>query len=775
MDKIKYILLCILLAGQMISCAEFDEPTVVPGGEDGKVVMVGVKPFVECDGDEDPFQGPPATRALITVDEMTVFFGWIMQFGGTGDDAVLLTEPRYLGPLEIMDYVPLLGSSVPNRVVLVGNVKNTAEIKGIPGKTTYGEMKEAYTYIDGDISSTPDGFIMMSGTWTGVVTDQMFMDIPMKRSVAKIEFRITNGSTDLTVTHAQLFDVAGTVDLLDGLRTSRPGSYPAAHMPYISYEKIPVSIGPGANQTLLWYIPRNQKGTLGWTPSSGDKNPYAPDNATYVRVRTEDLGGDVRMYQFYLGANMTNDFNIEGNKRYVFNITFDKSGAPIADSRIEDYSLVDYSDKMANSYIINPSPDDAGATRRYRIYPHQVNLYWNNNGYEYSHTAAINGDTGRHPWWAEIIWMDTRDLVTPNGVSDGNIKLVLPSDPRGEEDYIEFIVPPTAKHGNFVVGLFRDHDGGTRGYKDKNEQYSWSWHFWVTDYDPDVKVTVVNSGNPATSRYVYKVGNGSVHRYSGSVWETGIYKNAVIMDRNLGASRVRQSDAGSYQGILMYQYGRKDPFPGNLPLYDINGSKVAYSTSANAEEGGVASSVDMKSSIAYPLTFYYTAASADWSNDIEISPYYKLWKDDLILGTTSELALSTAKSIFDPCPYGWQLPNNQLWMDFVPGSTIFNKDRGLDWTENSYNALRYWPGTGTPEGEIMYPQMAIYRRYNTGALYASSNYIYLWTAVPSSASNGYMLNSYNNWTYPENSYARSSSTARSNAKLVRCLKILDKQ
>lgn len=86
----------------------------------------------------------------------------------------------------------------------------------------------------------------------------------------------------------------------------------------------------------------------------------------------------------------------------------------------------------------------------------------------------------------------------------------------------------------------------------------WSWHIWVTDYDP------------GTGETIGDVPGGKIYDISadGGIW----------MDRDLGALSAMSGQVTA-QGYA-YQWGRKDPFPmGNSlsenvlrPLYDAKGN-----------------------------------------------------------------------------------------------------------------------------------------------------------------------------------------------------------
>lgn len=90
------------------------------------------------------------------------------------------------------------------------------------------------------------------------------------------------------------------------------------------------------------------------------------------------------------------------------------------------------------------------------------------------------------------------------------------------------MTPDVYKKGNAVVAA-----------KDASGVILWSWHIWLTD-QPNEEV----------------------------------YKNdaGVMMDRNLGALSVQKGSVLSLG--LLYQYGRKDPFPSSSSISDATVAKT---------------------------------------------------------------------------------------------------------------------------------------------------------------------------------------------------------
>lgn len=192
-----------------------------------------------------------------------------------------------------------------------------------------------------------------------------------------------------------------------------------------------------------------------------------------------------------------------------------------------------------------------------------------------------------------------------------------------EEGKVRFSVNPSAL-GNALLGIV-----------DKEGEILWSWHIWR----PAEKAVAVG--------------------------------DLGFMNLNLGAIRADAHaalDLPSTYG-LMYQWGRKDPFPGSpvvtgdtntqpCVVYDAQGNPVAI----GHDYTSVAQSIAY--SIAHPTTCisYYGngGKSMDWlsaaaSND-------GLWGN------------GKGKTCFDPCPPGWMVPGADAFVTFSTSGTNYTTD-----------------------------------------------------------------------------------------------------
>lgn len=226
-----------------------------------------------------------------------------------------------------------------------------------------------------------------------------------------------------------------------------------------------------------------------------------------------------------------------------------------------------------------------------------------------SRDLSIGNATG-----CKIVWQSAPSLVTNLAYADERISFSVANTP-----------------GNALVAA-TDADGNIL----------WSWHLWITEYNPENDFTTPENA-------------------SGRSW--------TFMDRNIGALNTTHGDPGSFG--MLYQWGRKDPFPGAAThtvmnedytyqqdgeptLYDGNGNVLPKIPSLAQYHG----TIDL--SIANPMTFYAmtyinTGEKDEYGEDIIVNDYATGdWTspsdDDLWGGESHE------KTIYDPSPVGYKVP-----------------------------------------------------------------------------------------------------------------------
>lgn len=213
-----------------------------------------------------------------------------------------------------------------------------------------------------------------------------------------------------------------------------------------------------------------------------------------------------------------------------------------------------------------------------------------------------------------------------------------------------------------------------------------------------------------------------MHRYAGkgnnNVWD-GKYKDKFIMDRNLGAMGASEKELEASRGFY-YQFGRKDPFPHpKTVLYDINGNPQ---TTFPALSGDCVSIVIGKAhlyaSVFRPYSFY-AAGNIDWVQD---NPYTtSAWNNP------QWYTNGNGKSIFDPSPQGWRLPENgSTWNIFIGSSNTPNAEGYPEFGDLAFrNGWNFYMG-GPGIGETAWYPAASIRNGNNGTVggMTTGNYWY---------------------------------------------------
>lgn len=212
----------------------------------------------------------------------------------------------------------------------------------------------------------------------------------------------------------------------------------------------------------------------------------------------------------------------------------------------------------------------------------------------------------------EVLWQDEMGVMTEHSVK------VMNADKR-DKAYI--VVETGNQSGNAVIAM------------KVNGEIFWSWHIWCTDYNPNLKE--------------------GQQEFFGYTW----------MDRNIGMAyntSTYHKEGGLKSKGLLYQWGRKDPFPPvkgwaytepDEDLYNITGDVKIVNKVRVSEHNNIPNSVHQ------PLTFFTPGGSTNiwyayyrYVPDAEAAINHYLWNNQL-----------GKKTVFDPCPAGWRVPADVVW------------------------------------------------------------------------------------------------------------------
>lgn len=643
---------------------------------------------------------------------------WMIQYGGTTDDAPLVGLPRYI-EISGSTTIQAVASTAVNTLIFIANTHDANLEFG--DMATLGKLKRAHKSIVSERDCYGSNLyepkdLVMSGKHEGVIATGS-ISVSLYRNVVRLDFTLANGAASgLNIGSVQLCNVPRRSFYTCVLERGS-GAFPA-ESEYFDYprQESATASTPGGAHTFTFYLPANERGLVPASTSSKLKSKHAPAFATYLRVEALDANLRGYVYKIYPGGNTINDYNLQANSRYTLDLSIDSPGDASTDDRVEDYGPVDMA--SANSFILNPAPSGA-ADRVFRIPIDKVNEFW--TGLDPTLTIGPADE-----WTVELIWQDTpaTDFIRFLDPVTGQATTTFTGE--GLDQRVA-LTTPSSSQGNALIGI--------RKVGQTTPGYLWSWHLWVTDYNPTYKAA------PVAGQYVYHVDGGAVHRYGGAAWTlpSGRFYNKYIMDRNLGTR-----DAGySYVHSIYYQFGRKDPMPNTVygVLYDIQGVRLSGSDPRNAltmnKDAG--KGVTIATAVLNPTFFYLKQASeghGDWSSQGKEGNHQ--WNhpepgQDL-------------KSIYDPCPAGWKVPYKDACLGFVYNpanaskSTVLNgaRDPRLLWGYNGEIGLRYLPLDSNMANLVYFPSYG-FRYLVTGGMSSLSDIVYNWFSTPSGIPGGYCL------------------------------------
>lgn len=662
-----------------------------------------------------------------------------------------------------------------------------ANVGDLTSKVAYGSSLADFKKLTAEVTSgkgTGDNLPMCGSNDNFDSNTANTLAISLTRSVAKVSLNLTtpNAGDLFTVRAIKLMNVAKKLHYVESAATAP--SAPAELTDYTSNN----------SNTITWYIPENKAGTTSLTDWKDRYEGNAPATATYILIEGSytPQNGTARdvSYAIYLGAgNNPADFNVARNTKYTVNAII--KGTNLDDGRVlvgKDLSAA--GTRTANCYVVKTT--DANKWYRFKA---TVRGNGAQTAAQISYTGAeIPAGDKIAPTNASLVW-ETRE---------GGTARTLDYVGYSRNGYIVFKLG-SATEGNAVVAA-----------KDGASKILWSWHIWTT--------AAFDGNSIKVQTYETKPRNVSGHFTPAQ--RTGI----KMMDRHLGsasgtASKVEADVIKTYG--LYFQFGRKDPFPAAgvmtraddaeiVPVYDGSGSKILKSSNQkkNSEITKGTDQVAVTAQLAYtvenPLMFMLrddddssasyggnnTTASSNWifaahPQTVPWKASNKLWGGGLtdevsspVLGTVVDIE----KTIYDPCPYGYHMPPQDIWTNFTTAATAYNSSNlslfnGLDKAKQTNSQTGFTDAgftvwgrraftTGTAEATVdgesnvaFYPA-AGYRLGSTGRVSNVGYGCCAWSASPYSANSRHagFLSVFSGWVSPVD-YA-----IRADAFPVRCVR-----
>lgn len=311
----------------------------------------------------------------------------------------------------------------------------------------------------------------------------------------------------------------------------------------------------------------------------------------------------------------------------------------------------------------------------------------------------IEANASCKPHSCEICWQDQADLIVNLALVEG-----------GDCKYLQFEVESVPVTGaNALVAV-----------KDSTGNILWSWHIWVTSEDlTPVKIT---NATPL----VYEMLPVNI----GWKWDS--------------ADRLKGKNPH-------FQWGRKDPFPcpkayNSTAIITTYGQR-AFTTECSDQGTTIADSIKR------PYSFFYgtEAYGYVWEADRK----YNLW--DAGNNSTGVSDSVVTKTIYDPSPVGFSVPNPRVFTGFTKTGSNTEDATQFNVIGNFTNGWLFKRNADDTVGHFF--AASGFRANYSGGLYNVGSGGYYWAAVPSSAANGRILDFGASYVNPLNSSSRASGVS----------------
>lgn len=278
----------------------------------------------------------------------------------------------------------------------------------------------------------------------------------------------------------------------------------------------------------------------------------------------------------------------------------------------------------------------------------------------------------------DVLWQSERELINfySYDADKGTFTFfVSHTDITDDNDNVIGSIVPD---GNAVIAAY-----------DAEDEIIWSWHVWITGSDVEASAITTSAG--------------------------------VFMDRNLGAyhnsdGSTDTDDIFKSYG-LYYQWGRKDPFIRPVDYkFSNNEDRTVYNGAGNVirfkyvgeEYDDAVGTLDY--TIKNPMCFVLGSDENDY--------------DWLYASHDDNLWSSSSKSVYDPCPRGWRVPDGDAFM-------AMDIDQSEDLASlGDIRDMYGWHIVDTATGAKLFMPGAGRRSFENGILTNMNNYGYEHTPMP---------------------------------------------
>ena len=336
-------------------------------------------------------------------------------------------------------------------------------------------------------------------------------------------------------------------------------------------------------------------------------------------------------------------------------------------------------------------------------------------------TPYINVQNASNPaTQASIVWMDQQALV--DGLSVTN---------NGDKSFVNFHVSAAnIKNGNAVIAV-----------KSADGTIMWSWHLWF-DHSDALSTIACTNHEGDNFKVTKNILGYTIYKWKSTSYESPrVARMKIEQEVGNGAKKsayitITQSPyAEKEYSTALYQFGRKDAFPGTNTLYE----------STFVENGG--DNISIVNAIQNPGTFYTDGNT--WGTEYR---YFNLWS----MQTTSQTDASKTlvKTVYDPCPVGFSMPPVKTFSGVTTTGTTNTNNKDINALGDWDQGWHFYAKDSSSPSTIYYPAIGS-RTAKEGKLYGVKDRGYYWVGVPSSTSASNNLDIRNTIVIPANNLNRA--------------------
>lgn len=336
-------------------------------------------------------------------------------------------------------------------------------------------------------------------------------------------------------------------------------------------------------------------------------------------------------------------------------------------------------------------------------------------------TPYINVQNASNPaTQASIVWMDQKDLV--DGLTVTN---------NGDKSFVNFHVSAAnIKNGNAVIAV-----------KNADGTIMWSWHLWF-DHSDALSTIACTNHEGDNFKITKNILGYTLYKWKSTSYESPrVARMKIEQEVGNGAKKsayitITQSPYAEREySTALYQFGRKDAFPGTNTLYE----------STFVENGG--NNISIVNAIQNPGTFYTDGNK--WGTEYR---YFNLWS----MQTTSQgdASKTLVKTVYDPCPVGFTMPPLKTFSGATTTGKTNTNNKDINALGNWDQGWHFYAKDSSSPSTVYYPAIGS-RTASAGNLYGVKDRGYYWVGVPSSTTAGSNLDIRNTIVIPANNLNRA--------------------